>query len=148
VGRLRRVSIGDVTAEDVDGRFPIIIAGLPGHSIEDITLKNIRVASRGGITLADVAAQADTHVNRFFLGGGEPGVIGPRATTAAAVPERETAYPEPSMFGLLPAAALYVRHVNGLKIENLHVTFETPDERPLIVEEDVANISITETNLV
>jgi hypothetical protein len=38
--------------------------------------------------------------------------------------------------------------VNGLKIENLHVTVETPDERPLIVEDDVANFSITETNLV
>lgn len=148
VGRLRRVSISDVTAEDVDGRFPIILAGLPGHSIEDVTLKNIRVTSRGGITLADVAAQADTHVNRFFLGGGEPGVIGLRETTAAAVPEREAAYPEPSMFGLLPAAALFARHVNGFKIENLRVTFETPDERPLIVEDDVTNFSITDSNLV
>lgn len=147
VGRLRRVSISDVTAQNVDGRFPVILAGLPGHPIEDITLRNISVMSHGGIKLADVAAQTDNHVNTFFLGGDESGVIGSRETTAEAVPMREIAYPEPSMFGLLPAAAFYARHVNGLKIENLNTTFETPDERPLVIQDDVTNLSVAGSNL-
>lgn len=147
VGKLRRVSICNVLAEDVDGRFPIILAGLPGHPIEDITMKNIRVTSRGGITMADVAVQSERHVNRFFLGGDEPGVTGPRETTASAVPLREKAYPEPSMFGLLPAAGLYARHVNGLTIENVTTSFERPDERPLVVQDDVVNVSVTNPDL-
>src|SRR5690606_24286293 len=93
VGALRNVTIRNVTARRVDGRFPILLSGLPDHSIEDITLENIRIESGGGITLADVAAQSDRHVNAFFLRADEPGVTGPRGTTAADVPERPAAYP-------------------------------------------------------
>lgn len=147
VGRLLNVNIRDITATAVDGRFPIIIAGLPDHPIAQITLDNIRISSGGGITLADVAAQADIHVNPFFLGGDEPGVTGPRDPTAAAVPLRESAYPEPSMFGLLPAAGLYLRHVTGLSLHNVNIELQSPDERPLVIQDDVDELKASSSNL-
>ena len=32
------------------------------------------------------------------------------------MPDRPQAYPEPSMFGILPAWALYVRHATGIQM--------------------------------
>jgi len=136
VGAIRRVKISRVTASNVDGRFPIILSGLPGHPIEDVTLENISVGSRGGFTMEQVAAQPADLVNPFFLRGTEPGVTGPRE--ALAVPLREKAYPEPSMFGLLPASALYARHVKNLTIREVTCTFEAADTRPRVVLDDVA----------
>ncbi len=138
VGAIRRVQIRNVSASGADGRFPIIIAGLPGHPVEDVVLDGIRVASDGGVGMAEVAAQPESLVNSFFLRGKEPGVRGPR--DPFAVPEREKAYPEPSMFGLLPASVLYARHAGDLKVSNLRYTLESPDDRPLVVLEDVDGI--------
>ncbi|MBK8478184.1 MAG: right-handed parallel beta-helix repeat-containing protein [Opitutaceae bacterium] len=140
VGAIRRVKISHVTASATDGRFPILLVGLPGHPIEDVTLSDIHIASHGGITMADVAAQADQHVNAFFLREDEPGVTGARAPFA--VPERPAAYPEPSMFGLLPASAVYARHVEHLTVRDLRYTFTAPDERPLVVLNDVAHVTL------
>ena len=140
IGAIRRVKISHVVASDADGRFPILIAGLPEHPIEDITLSDIHVVSRGGITMADVAAQSDRHVNAFFLRADEPGVAGPREPFA--VPERDRAYPEPSMFGLLPASVLYARHVRNLAIDGLRYEFTTSDERPLVVLNEAEHVTI------
>src|SRR5690606_13187382 len=67
VGALRDVTIRDLTARNVDGRFPILLSGLAGHPLQAVVLENIHVEAAGGITLADVAAQSDHHVNAFFL---------------------------------------------------------------------------------
>ena len=140
IGAIRRVHISHITASDVDGRFPVIIAGLPDHPVEDVTLNDIQIVSRGGITLDQVAQQSPDLVNAFFLRGQETGVTGPRAPMA--VPERADAYPEPSMFGLLPAAALYARHVSNLSMRDVTHTFIQPDSRPLLVLDDVSGVTL------
>jgi hypothetical protein len=145
VGAIRRVRIERVTATGVDGRFPSILAGLPGHPIEDVTLAAIRVASRGGIALRDVASQPDDLVNVFFLRGDEAGVRGPREPHL--VPERARAYPEPSMFGLLPASVLYARHVTDLTIRDFSATTDAPDDRPAVVLDDARHIGCEDVRL-
>ncbi len=147
VGKLRNVTIRDLTARRVDGRFPLLLSGLPGHPLENITLENIRVCAQGGIALADVEAQSHEHVNAFFLRTDEPGVTGPRGIGIADVPERPAAYPEPSMFGLLPASALFARHVRGLSLHNVTVTQTTPDERPPVLLDDVSALTVEGGNL-
>ncbi len=142
VGAIRRVKISRVTASGVDGRFPILLAGLLGHPIEDVTLEGIHVASRGGFTMEQVAAQPAELVNLFFLRGAEPGVTGPREPLA--VPLREKAYPEPSMFGLLPASALYVRQVKNLTVRDVRCTFAAADTRPRVVLDDVAGVRFSD----
>ena len=56
------------------------------------------------------------------------------------VPEREKEYPEPSMFGLLPAYGLYIRHADGVKVRNLAVSYSKPDSRPAFVMDAARNI--------
>lgn len=137
VGAIRRVKISHVVADDVDGRFPVLLAGLPDHPIEDLTLSDIHVVSRGGITPEQVAQQPAELVNAFFTRGTEPGLAGPR--DPFAVPERVTAYPEPCMFGLLPASGLYARHTARLMVRNFTIEFAQPDGRSTIVLDDVAD---------
>ena len=119
VGVIRRVTISHVVASNCDPRYPIIIAGVAGHPVEDVKLTDIRVEFRGGLSLDDAAKQPADLVNTFFLRG--PGLAGPR--DAFAPPEQEKGYPEPSMFGLLPAYGLFVRHAKNLTVERLDVSF-------------------------
>ncbi len=138
VGAIRRVTISHVVASDVDGRYPILIAGLPGHPIEDVRLSDIRVICRGGVTLNDAATQPARLANRFFIRGN--GLDGPRDPYLP--PEQEKAYPEPSMFGILPAYGVYARHAAGLSLRDVELGFVRDDTRPAIVLDDVAGATL------
>jgi polygalacturonase len=113
VGSLRRVSISNVIAHNADPRYPSTIAGIPGHNIEDVRISDVRHHMLGGLTPADAAADP---------------------------PELETAYPEPTMFGTLPAYGFFIRHVNGLNLDNVEVRYETTDTRPAIVVRHAADV--------
>jgi polygalacturonase len=115
VGSIRRVLISHVTASNVEPRFASIIAGLPGHPVEDVTLSDIRILYRGGGTAEDAAR--------------EP-------------PEVEDAYPEPSMFGTLPAFGLYVRHARGVTVRDVVFATMSADARPPMVLHDVAGLTL------
>ncbi len=47
------------------------------------------------------------------------------------------------MFGRLPAYGLYCRHVNGIRLESLSVESRKPDMRPLLLCDDVKNLSVS-----
>jgi len=87
-----------------------IISGLPGHPIEDLRLNNIRVYSKGGGTKEQAALQP---------------------------PEKEDTYPEPSMFGEIPAYGFFIRHVNGLRMDNVEVSYLNDDLRSAFWLHDV-----------
>ena len=120
VGTIHGVSISHIVATDVDGRFPIIIAGLPGHPVEDVRISDVRIVSRGGLSLDDAARQPADLINPFFLRG--PTARDPRDPYSP--PEQEKAYPEPSMFGVLPAWGLYVRHAKDLAFRDFKFSLE------------------------
>jgi len=109
-GSARRIAISNVVASGVDPRYSSIIAGIPGHDIEDITLRNIRILYQGGGTAAQAAR--------------EP-------------PERETGYPETTNLGIIPAYGFFIRHVRGIKMSDIDVGTATPDARPPFVLEAV-----------
>ena len=133
MGAIRRVSISNVVVYDADPRYASIISGIPGHPIEDVRLSDIRILYRGGLTLDDVAKQTPGLVNTFFFRG--EGGVPPREPYAT--PEREDQYPEPSMFGLIPAYGFFIRHVRGVEMDNVSVGFMSEDRRPAFVLEDV-----------
>jgi polygalacturonase len=112
-GRMRRIAISNVVATDVDPRCPALIAGLAGHPVEEVDLANVRILYRGGGTREDAAR--------------EP-------------PENETAYPEPSMFGTLPAYGFYLRHARNVTLRDVEVGFSTEDLRPAFVLNDVTDV--------
>jgi hypothetical protein len=99
-----------VTVENLtcDGfRMPIAIAGIPGHRIADVALRNVELVQRG------VPATAE--------GGGWIPLAASFAKSEGAPPEKAGDYPEAGMFGPLPARFLFARHVDGLAIENLRL---------------------------
>jgi polygalacturonase len=110
VGAIRRVNINDVVASNADPRFGCIISGIPGHSIEDVRLSNVRIIYQGGGTKADAALDP---------------------------PENEAAYPEPNMFGRMPAYGFYARHVNGLEMHHVEVSYVKDEMRPVMMLNDV-----------
>lgn len=138
VGSLRRVNISNVVVYDADPRYGSIITGIPGHDVEDVKLSDIRILYRGGLTLDQVAQQPADLVNTFFFRA--TGGVPPREPYAT--PEREKEYPEPSMFGLLPAYGFYIRHAAGIEFNNVEVGFMKEDRRPAFVLDTVKGIDL------
>ncbi len=138
VGSVRRVTISHVAAYDVDPRYGSIIAGVPGHDVEDVKLSDIRIVYRGGLTLDHAASQPAGLVNPFFFraAGGVP----PREPFDP--PERDKEYPEPSMFGILPAYGFFIRHARGVQLESVEVGFLQEDRRPAFVLHNVAGAAL------
>lgn len=91
------------------------ITGIPGHPIENISLNNITIIHKGG---------------------------GTKEQAAALVPERPKTYPNPDLYGTLPAYGLYCRHVDGLKLRNVRLGFFEPDMRPALICDDVKNLEL------
>jgi polygalacturonase len=110
VGQLRRIQISNVVVYNADPRYASIISGIPGHNIEDVKLSNIRIFYQGGGTLEQAALSP---------------------------PEKESSYPEPSMFGEIPAYGFFIRHAHGIELNNVEVSYAKEDLRPAFVLHDV-----------
>ena len=100
VGTLRNVVISDVVVSDA-GSVGSSITGLPGHPVEGITLRNIRIEHRGG-----------------------------QKATAIPADEKEKDYPEATMWGVLPAQGFFVRHARNVTFQNVEIHAVAADERP------------------
>lgn len=110
VGELRRVLISNIVVYNADPRYASIISGIPNHPIEDVRLSNIRIYYQGG---------------------------GTKEQAALVPPEKEDAYPEPVMFGEMPAYGFFIRHVEGIALDNVEVSYLTDDLRPPFVLSNV-----------
>jgi len=137
IGSLRRVSISNVVVYDAEPRFGSIISGIPGHDVEDVKLSNIRILYHGGLTLDQVARQPADLVNNFFFRA-PSGAVPPREPFDT--PEQEKHYPEPSMFGMLPAYGFFIRHAKGIELNNVEVGFIEEDRRPAFVLDQVNGV--------
>jgi hypothetical protein len=115
VGTLGHVVISNVVATGAS-TLGCAIAGIPGHQIENVTLRDINITFQGGGTLED---------------------------TKRPVPELAEVAPECTMFDTLPAYAFYARHVDGLNLDNVQVGWDKPDLRPAIVCDDTRNLTIS-----
>jgi polygalacturonase len=115
VGALRRVRISNVTVYDAYPRFASIISGIPGHPIEDVRLSHIRIYYRGDGTVEQAAF--------------EP-------------PEKEASYPEPSMFGDIPAYGFFIRHAKDITLDDVEVRCLRDDLRPAFVLTDVQGVEL------
>ena len=45
-------------------------------------------------------------------------------------PEKADGYPEPGMFGKMPSYGFYLRHVEGIEITNVKLSYQKGDARP------------------
>jgi polygalacturonase len=114
-GKIRRVIISNVIAYNAEPKYGSIISGIPGHDIDDIRFSNIRIYYRGGGTAQQAALQP---------------------------PEKETDYPEPTMFGEMPSYGFFIRHVKGLTMSDVEVSYLTDDVRAPFMLIDVAGVDL------
>lgn len=121
-GSFDQVVIRNVKAEaaaDAQLKPPtgILITGVPGHYITNVTLENIEISLAGG---------------------------GTAGNARHAVPEAIDQYPEVKTFGpVIPAWGIWARHVKGLKLKNIRLTRAADDLRPAFIAEDAADITLT-----
>lgn len=106
--------------------FPASITGLSSHPVENVTLEDIHITYQGGSSKNVPYVSLDSLYK---------------------VPEKEHSYPEFSMFGELPSWGLYVRHVKGLNLKDITLSFVKDDPRPAIVMDDVNQLKIDHVNI-
>ncbi len=109
VGTLKRILISNVTSYGAV-QLPSIISGVPNHLIEDIRLNDIYLHQTGGA---------------------------PAEMTSLQPPEKENSYPDPEMFGPLPATGFFLRHIRNLEVSNVEIATQNPDTRPAFHLTDV-----------
>ena len=111
------IQLSNIIATDVDSLAGIILTGMPGTPLRNISLSNIYIQYRGG---------------------------GEASLSQKTYREQGTNYPEPRWAGPTPAYGLFARHVDGLQLHGL--TFETqrPDYRHAVILDDVQQQEITQ----
>jgi polygalacturonase len=110
VGTLKRVLISNLDCYGAPQRVSSILSGVPGYAIEDVKLSNIYIETVGGGTAEDAKMQP---------------------------PEFENKYPEPGMFGAMPASGFFLRHVRNVEMSHVEIANRAPDARPAFYLTDV-----------
>jgi polygalacturonase len=115
-GQLKNIQINNIIARNAS-LISSSITGYPGHNIQNVDISNIDITYKGGGT--------EKHYQYV-------------------VPENEKGYPENRMFGhYLPAYGFFIRHVEGLKMQNINLSLSRPDARSVIRMDDVSDIKIS-----
>jgi hypothetical protein len=134
VGHIRKVRFEHIKAVVGDGgilrsksgweapykRLCSAVVSAPGGRIEDISFSDIDISYPGG----GMAEEA----SRFDVG-----------ELLEAFEYLKWAIP---FDGELPASALYLRHVRGVRLENVRFTLEKPDARAFIAGDDVQGLTL------
>lgn len=113
-GRLRGVTIENLAA--TGSICTSSITGIPDFDIEDVSLTNIRIGS-------DEAGRGE-------WADGNP-------------LEHAEGYPEARMFGRLPAAGLFCRHVRGLRLRQVDFVLARDEQRPVLALYDARTVGVT-----
>ena len=106
--------------DDPFKRLCSAVVSRPGTHIEDVSFKNIDLTFPGGGT-AEQASRLDV---------GE--LLESSNYGKWAVP----------FDGELPASALYLRHVKGVRLENVRLAVEQPDARAFIAGDDIEGLTL------
>jgi polygalacturonase len=110
VGAIRRINISNLVSSSTSSLMCSMIAGIPGHKIENVKLSNILLQHSGGGTRYEASRQLQ---------------------------EKEKEYPEPNMFGNTPAHGLFIRHAQDIEVSS-YTVIAPRDNRPCISLVDVA----------
>jgi polygalacturonase len=103
VGTLKRILISNLTCYNAPQKLSSILSGIPGHSIDEVKLSNIYIETVGGA---------------------------PREAAQVQPPELEGNYPEPRMFGPMPACGFFLRHVRNIEMSHVEIATVADDARP------------------
>jgi polygalacturonase len=110
VGTMKRILISNLECYNAPMKISSILSGIPGYAIEDVKFSNIYVETVGGGTTEDASIRP---------------------------PENENKYPDPPMFGPMPASGFFLRHMRNLEMSHVEIACATPDARPAFYLDDV-----------
>jgi polygalacturonase len=110
VGTMRRILVSNIVSYNSEATSCNILSGVPGYPIEDVKISSFYMAHQGGI-------------------GPEQAKLVP--------PEEIQKYPDPGMFGPMPAQGFFLRHIRNLEMSHVEVAPLTKDGRPSFVLEEV-----------
>ena len=110
VGTMQRISINNLVSYNANPKYCSILSGIPGYELRDIHLSNIYQQHAGGASQDSLAIRP---------------------------PEFEDKYPDPGMFGPMPAQGFYLRHMRNLEMSHVEVQTVQPDQRPSFFLQDV-----------
>ena len=110
IGTITDVMISNVHIKNAQN-IGCSITGQPNHPVQNVTLNNIVYHHYGGGTSANASKKIED------------------------LPEQ---YPEATMFGILPAQGIYIRHAKNVQIKNLEVRTINGDYRPVIYADDIS----------
>lgn len=116
MGSMFNVIISNIQGTNI-GKTGCSITGLPSHPAMDLTLSNIRLSFKGG---------------------------GTKDLVTRKIEEFPEKYPEYGMFGTLPAYGFYCRHLKGLNMNNIELSYTSAEFRPALYMEDVKDSRVSE----
>ena len=136
VGRIRNVRFKDIRVLAGVGEF----VGFKGYRGRDGSFERLcsAVVSRPGTSIEDVSF---TNIDITFPGGGTP-ELASRLDVGELLESSNYVKWATPFDGELPASALYLRHVKGVRLENVRLAVEKPDARAFIAGDDVAGLTL------
>jgi polygalacturonase len=102
-GTLQRILVNNCNSYNSESRICSIVSGIPDHAIKDVKFSNIYHQHRGG-DYADLLKLMP--------------------------PENVEKYPDPPMFGPMPAQGFFLRHIENLEMSHVEIAAMHPDPRP------------------
>ncbi len=156
-GWLEDVTIRDITMEGV--QTPIVVRAAARHTNPDgeTRLRNILIENVKGTALSRIASsitgvpggKRPTGITLRNVELTMPGGATAAMQPAARVPEAADSYPENRMFGhVLPAWGLYVRHADGVTLDNVKLHLAAADVRAEAVVTSDADVACSGCNFV
>jgi polygalacturonase len=134
VGAMRRILVSNVVVSNSNEWYTNIITGVADsegniYRVEDVQIANFYMQQRGGAP----SSWADFVPFEFgdpHLKNPDPGFLPPR-------PKMNPNYPEPVMFGIVPAQGFFLRHIREIEMSQVAIHAVTADQRPSFVLDDV-----------
>ena len=116
-GTTQRILISDITVTGVPPRYGALVMGIHEHPVVDVSFNNIKIQVQGGA---------------------------PVVQSEFVVPELEEGYPDPRMYGDIPAYGFFIRHAKNISLNNIEVKYVLNDGRPAFIFDDVSKVKLTE----
>ena len=114
------VTMSDISANDIDPRFPAIVYGTDSNHVRNVRLENVKLR---------------------FQGGGQK----PAPSTQSTLPV-DSRYPEPELFPTASAYGLFARNVDGLTLSHVELTYENVDHRDGVVLENAGDAALQDVH--
>lgn len=146
-GQLRGVTVSNITMQNVGIPIALRLGArgtgqpqpVPGI-LEDISFENI--VATGARRPSVIAGIPEARIRGVHIGDLRVSLAraGAASADAAPIPEKAAAYPDPTMFGELPAYGFYLRHARRISLHQIRIESAAGERRPGIVTDDVEEL--------